>query len=290
LLDQQRGFDVRAGETNPFVAKLDPETRLYSGSTYDLGFDHIMDVLRQDVAAGRIRPDQLNKVSMEQAVRRTYEFDQDMAKKMRETQAKVTEGMPVYKEYPEGYKWVELAAPDSNKFEESIRHLESNPKEWQKAVEEFRENRQKNLESALKYEGDTMGHCVGGYCPDVVEGKSRIFSLRDAKGEPHVTIEVQPVEKHPIGYSMSGGKKFPDDFRYESGSIAPEQHQQIYQRAKQLFNPEFASDLSSHRMDVFQQAADEVIGKPAEQIIQITQSAIVRLKRSIQPWVVSTVT
>jgi hypothetical protein len=48
------------------------------------------------------------------------------------------------------------------------------------------------LGDALKYEGDTMGHCVGGYCDDVVEGRSRIFSLRDAKGEPHVTIETEP--------------------------------------------------------------------------------------------------
>jgi hypothetical protein len=48
------------------------------------------------------------------------------------------------------------------------------------------------LQDALKYEGDTMGHCVGGYCPDVMSGRSRIFSLRDAKGEPHVTIETQP--------------------------------------------------------------------------------------------------
>jgi len=51
----------------------------------------------------------------------------------------------------------------------------------------------KELEDALKYEGDTMQHCVGGYCPDVVEGKSRIYSLRDDKGQPRVTIEVKPV-------------------------------------------------------------------------------------------------
>lgn len=48
------------------------------------------------------------------------------------------------------------------------------------------------VEDALKYEGETMGHCVGGYCPDVMEGRSRIFSLRDAKGQPHVTVEVKP--------------------------------------------------------------------------------------------------
>jgi len=37
-----------------------------------------------------------------------------------------------------------------------------------------------------------MGHCVGGYCPDVAEGRTKIFSLRDKRGEPHVTIEVRP--------------------------------------------------------------------------------------------------
>jgi hypothetical protein len=37
---------------------------------------------------------------MEQAVRRTYEYDQEMAKKMREAVIKQQEGFPVYKEYP----------------------------------------------------------------------------------------------------------------------------------------------------------------------------------------------
>jgi hypothetical protein len=56
----------------------------------------------------------------------------------------------------------------------------------------FKYEGSKALEDALKYEGETMGHCVGGYCPDVVEGRSRIYSLRDKKGQPHVTIEVAP--------------------------------------------------------------------------------------------------
>jgi hypothetical protein len=49
-----------------------------------------------------------------------------------------------------------------------------------------------DLERALKYEGSTMRHCVGGYCDPVWSGDTRIFSLRDNKGEPHVTIEVYP--------------------------------------------------------------------------------------------------
>lgn len=59
----------------------------------------------------------------------------------------------------------------------------------------------KELEDALKYEGDTMQHCVGGYCPDVLEGRSRIYSLRDTKGQPRVTIEVEPNQ---TPYPVSG--------------------------------------------------------------------------------------
>jgi hypothetical protein len=256
-------------------------------------------VLKQDLAARRITPEQLNKITMEQAVRRTADYDLERSVAMREAKIKQQEGFAVYKEYPdEGYKWLELTnpktVPEGYKLPEGMKldtidhprygllHTVSDPKgitqieatdSSESALLRFYNRKggegYKALEDALKYEGDTMGHCVGGYCPDVASGRSRIYSLRDSKGEPHVTVEVQPVDKHPIGYGMSGGKSFPDDFRYESGSISPEQHQQIYQRAKQLFNPELASDLSSHRMDVFQQAANEVIGKPADQIIQI---------------------
>lgn len=216
MLARESGFEKAAGDLNPFVAKLDPETRLYSGSTYDLGFDHIIDVLRQDVEAGRIRPEQMNKVSMEQAVRRVHEYDQEMAKRMAEAQVKATEGMPVHKEYPEGYRWLELTTPQVATELPSTHVVEPyqskgvlgqlyrviNPTTGmrgegyvtpERAIKEFNKSQaEEKLADALKYEGETMGHCVGGYCPDVVAGKSRIYSLRDTKGEPHVTVEVQP--------------------------------------------------------------------------------------------------
>jgi hypothetical protein len=200
---------------NPWLQKIPDETMIYSGKGLggDLGFDHIVDVLRQDVREGRIRPEQLNKVSMEQAVRRTYEYDQEMAKKMAETQAKITEGMPLVKEYPEGYKWIELSLPKaSDVLPEGWTMLDPkggvmravNPVGDRVIGNDMPEliknlyyrhpdtpgNPRQMLEDALKYEGDTMGHCVGGYCPDVIAGSKRIFSLRDAKGEPHVTIET----------------------------------------------------------------------------------------------------
>jgi len=43
---------------------------------------------------------------------------------------------------------------------------------------------------SLEYEGVEMGHCVGGYCSPVERGDVHIYSLRDPKNKPHVTIEV----------------------------------------------------------------------------------------------------
>jgi len=182
--------NLTIGQMNPWIEKAAPETKLYQGTASNLGFDHVIDILKQDVEAGLIRPEQLNKISVADAVRRTHEFDQEMAKKMAEAQIKSTEGMPVHKEYPEGYKWIELALskelPAGMKETVDKRYLRN------EAGELVEDPRYKSLESALKYEGDTMGHCVGGYCPDVAQGKSRIYSLRNSKGEPHVTVETAP--------------------------------------------------------------------------------------------------
>lgn len=50
---------------------------------------------------------------------------------------------------------------------------------------------------ALSLEGNIMGHCVGGsnYCNAVNQGKTKIISLRDKKGFPHVTIELTANDK-----------------------------------------------------------------------------------------------
>ena len=52
------------------------------------------------------------------------------------------------------------------------------------------------LRKGLEAEGDAMDHCVGGYCTGVEQGTNRIFSLRDAEGHPHVTIETAPSERY----------------------------------------------------------------------------------------------
>ena len=46
---------------------------------------------------------------------------------------------------------------------------------------------------ALDFESDNMGHCVGqgAYDNGVAKGKIKIYSIRDAGGEPHATLEVR---------------------------------------------------------------------------------------------------
>lgn len=333
LSDKPIGFGtvgemINRGKGEPWMEKVDPFTRVHGISpmdsvnfTQDLGFNHIIDVLRQDVAAGRIRPEQLNKVSMEQAVRRTAEFDQEMAKKMAETQAKITEGMPTYKEYPEGYKWIELAPPKElpagysvvkDDMTGSFKVVDAAGNEavstasrptnsmghtnipFHKTEEEAIADAMKydkRLEEALKYEGDIMGHCVGGYCPDVQAGKSRIFSLRDTKGEPHVTVEARP-EPHPIGTSRRGDD-FPElsGFEYgskytEAGPYKPntEQLQQIHDRAQNLWSTKGtgrAGDIDQF----YQQASNEILGPMPERIVQIKGKGNAKPKDDYLPFV-----
>ncbi len=176
-------FGEKARQQNPWLEKLNPYDTVYEtmrGMPQALKFDHIVDVLRQDVASGRIRPEQLNKVSMEQAVRRTYEYDQELAKKMNEARMTSRAELPVYKEYPEGLKWVELNRPgdfaaESDAMGHSVRGYEppEGSSDWTKSS------------------GDSgySGYGLGGWNA-IKRGDAKVYSLVDAKGEPHVTVEV----------------------------------------------------------------------------------------------------
>jgi hypothetical protein len=145
-----------------------PDKNVYdlntTGLTQKLGLNHVSDVLMEDLQTGRLRPEQLNQMSIEKAIRRAAEYDAEKAKAMTKAHATSVEGMPIPKAYDDGYKWVEL------------KH-DTDPKKTQ---------------SALKSEGEMMGHCVGGYCPEVESGEIKIFSLRSPDGKSHVTIEARP--------------------------------------------------------------------------------------------------
>lgn len=196
---------MELGRQNPYINKLDPETPMYAAFTGDLGFDHIMDVLREDLTTGRIRPDQMNKVSITDAIRRTSEYDRDLADKMNASRATAREGLPTYREYPEGYKWIELNKPgafaqESEAMGHSVRGYEP-PKghpDW--------------VEGAGDAGSSNYGH--GGW-EAIKSGKAKVYSLVDSKGAPHATVEVGKadpsqtyIEKQPLEVQEEFKKRF----------------------------------------------------------------------------------
>jgi hypothetical protein len=184
-------------EENPWLKNKLPEETVYAVNSDDfrrLGFDHIVDVLREDLTSGRIRPEQLNKVSMEQAVRRAYEYDQEMAKKMAEARVAAREGLPVHKEYPEGYRWVELNKPgafasESNAMGHSVRGYEppTGHPDW--------------TISSGDRGNPTYGH--GGW-EAIKSGNAKVYSLVDPEGKPHVTVEARKqIEQSSPGHWLN---------------------------------------------------------------------------------------
>lgn len=180
------GSDLRGGVLSqmPWLAKAPVTDNVYGITGGGLDLEHFADefynALNPEVSGIpsnlAVRKESLGRMTFPQAAEHVGRINQWRAKEM-ERAALDAQNNPVthvFKEYtennPMGLRWVEMAPPKGD-----------GPTNYD--VEE-------ELSKALKYEGDTMGHCVGGYCPDVMSGRSRIFSLRDAKGEPHVTIET----------------------------------------------------------------------------------------------------
>lgn len=171
-------FNQSLAEAAPWLKKQPVTDKLYSfQGAPDNG--HILDELSNALnpASGLppellINPNSLGRMSYPQLVERVGQIGQWRAEQeVANNQALANNAaVHLFKEYPEnnprGLRWVELRAPEGG---------DTAP-----------------LKDALKYEGDVMGHCVGGYCDSVAQGQSRIFSLRDARGEPHVTIETAP--------------------------------------------------------------------------------------------------
>lgn len=78
---------------------------------------------------------------------------------------------PVYKTYEDGMKWVML-----------------------------------QTEMHMAREGNLMHHCVGGtgYVHSMKQGTSEFYSLRDAKNEPHITVEVRVQDGIRTALQMKG--------------------------------------------------------------------------------------
>lgn len=193
-------------ETMPWVHKLpgtDPVYTLYGDHPFSgTPFSHTLDELQNAMnpASGlpphlQLNESTLQRLSWPQAVERTGLIGQWREAQMAAERANLLRSNPAFHKVmdipdsPQGLAWYQIKQP------------EELPDGWYMAGStyhhpehgtSFDDPRTKLLREALTNEGDAMGHCVGGYCSDVVRGDSAIYSLRDAKGEPHVTIETQP--------------------------------------------------------------------------------------------------
>ena len=226
------GDDLRGQvmSTMPWLAKQPVTDNLYGISKGGLDLEHFTDEfynalnpelsgLPADLA---VRPESLGRMTFPQAVERVGRINQWRAKQQAEAMAGSYDNPAVrlFKEYPDderGLRWVELTgsrklsdhpaelpaghtvAPTEGGYLSILnsegREVAAYPAGTDPAVAYQRAQAQASadaLEEALNSEGDTMGHCVGGYCPDVLRGNMRIFSLRDAQGMPHVTVETRP--------------------------------------------------------------------------------------------------
>ena len=208
--------------SNPWLYKVAPDAKVYTALDLQrgLGFDHMMDELRNATTPTSglpkellIDPKNLSKWTMPQAAEHVDKINAWRAAQKAEADVvRANNAATVLHKDPEkGMKWVELKTPEvkleeghslgvpsgypdmhgvmDTKTGQSV-SVGATPEEAMRLYK--RQEREGQLADALKYEGELMQHCVGGYCDDVTSGRSRIFSLRDAKGNPHATIEVKP--------------------------------------------------------------------------------------------------
>lgn len=172
-------LDPRIAE-NPWLLKVPPETPAHElrGSEVNLGFTHLIDELRNATnpesglpAELLLKYSSLPQVSVPQAVERVAKINEWRAAKALESKKAAAEGIPVMKEYPEGYKW--LSVPDVL-----------------------------SDEKALKYAVDTG--CEGGWCtqgPDTAKhygggSGGRLHILQGPDGSAHVQIHIQPQQSY----------------------------------------------------------------------------------------------
>jgi len=146
----------------------------------DLGFDHVIDVLREELASGKLKPADLEKISVADAVKRTHAYNVEREEAMRKAALQSMEGMPVAMQFPDNSKIVQLTKPgqfaaESDAMGHSVRGYEpaKGSTDWVK-------------ESGNSGSG-SYGH--GGW-EGVKSGRAQVYSVRGPEGKSFATIEA----------------------------------------------------------------------------------------------------
>lgn len=152
---------------------------------------HVGDFLRLKVPA-----EKLQQYDLVRAVKETAKWDEEMdrerakadkdAKRIIKEQ---TNTATTYREYPDGWKWVQLKRPgefalESTLMAHSVRGYEPMP-----SSEDHVELSEFGLPRNMPHSGyEQYGH--GGWGA-IKRGEAVVYSLRDAGGQPHVTVEME---------------------------------------------------------------------------------------------------
>ncbi len=160
---------------------------------------HVGDYLREHVPA-----DKLPQYDLVRAVKETVKWDKELAKNMEKERLDDTKGSPVYKDYGDGMRWVQLTKPgqfarESDAMGHSVRGYEPPIGRGQDLTQpperlpngNIRLAQSPNHPDWIPASGDS-GHPsygLGGW-EAIKRGDAKVYSLRDAKGGSHVTVEV----------------------------------------------------------------------------------------------------
>jgi hypothetical protein len=184
--------DAALVQENQWINKLDPKTnihRLGGAPIQNLSFDHMVDELQNAMNPASNLPDHL-KIATKDLEKMTVDDVSALVGKINAWRSvqKTKSNLEIannpathaFKEYPadnnpKGVSWRQIKRPEGYSDEEA----------------------EKFVRQAAQYEGDMMRHCVGGagHCDPLLNGEVEIYTLRDAKGEPHVTIEVEVPDR-----------------------------------------------------------------------------------------------
>ena len=110
-------------------------------------------------------------------------------------------------------------------------------------------------ESALTAEGNAMQNCIASYHDAVEEGGTRIYSIRDKSGNPHVSMELSTNERVPE--NDVGVDRF--DARY-GARLAPEEFVRSPKRLLWIFK-QILGKQNDRPIDAYRALAREFIDK-----------------------------
>lgn len=215
-----KSFGEDFHEKYPWMAKLDPEAPVFiPESTIGNRFAPLTEGLEfaMDPAANlpehlRLTPELLKKKTVADVTNivdeiRAYEA---VAKREADRARSANTAVVPFKDYPDApYQWVEFKKPEGTKdlprgweigkspkgFTLTDRNAHPQYTDRDKFHGPFASEQEARdyavLQDALHYEGDTMQHCVGGYCPPILQGDTRVLSLRNKEsGQPYATVEL----------------------------------------------------------------------------------------------------